>query len=113
MSKLPLEGIRVIEMAGLAPSPYCGMILSDFGADVVIVDRLKKDMPEIPNKMLKNPFERGKRSIRITLKTADGVGILERMIRHSDVLVDAYRPGVMESLGLGPEEALSLNQKVI
>ena len=73
----PLEGIKVIEMAGLAPSPYCGMLLSDFGADVVIVDRLSKGAPEIPNIMAKNPFDRGKRSIWVNLKTDKGIGIVK------------------------------------
>ncbi|MGD2125405.1 MAG: CaiB/BaiF CoA-transferase family protein, partial [Desulfobacteraceae bacterium] len=109
----PLDEIKVIEMAGLAPSPYCGMILADFGADVVIVDRLSKGAPEIPNIMAKNPFDRGKRSIRINLKTEEGVSIVRKMIRVSDVLLEPYRPGVMENLGLGPDEALSLNPKLI
>jgi alpha-methylacyl-CoA racemase len=109
----PLDGIKVIEMAGLAPSPYCGMILADFGADVVIVDRPTKGMPEIPNVMERNPFDRGKRSIRINLKTTEGLDILRRMIRVSDVLVEPYRPGVMEGLGLGPREALALNPKLV
>ena len=109
----PLNGIRVIEMAGLAPSPYCGMILSDFGADVVVVDRLSKGGPEIPNVMAKNPFDRGKRSIRVNVKVPDGLEIVKRMIRDSDVLIEPYRPGVMEGLGLGPEEALALNSRLV
>ena len=109
----PLEGIKVIEMAGLAPSPYCGMLLSDFGANVVIVDRLSKGAPETPNIMAKNPFDRGKRSMRVNLKTQSGNDIVQRMIRESDVLLEPYRPGVMETLGLGPEKALSLNPRLI
>ncbi len=109
----PLEGIRVIEMAGLAPSPYCGMILADFGAEVVVVDRLSKGGPEIPNVMPKNPFDRGKRSIRVNLKTDDGKDLLRRMIRVSDILLEPYRPGVMEALGLGPEKAFALNERLI
>ena len=109
----PLTGIKVIEMAGLAPSPYCGMLLSDFGADVVIVDRLSRGGPEIPNIMPKNPFDRGKRSIRVNLKTDQGVEIVRRMIRDFDVLLEPYRPGVMEALGLGPNEALELNPRLI
>lgn len=109
----PLDNIKVIEMAGLAPSPYCGMILADFGARVVVVDRLSMGQPEIPNVMPKNPFDRGKRSIRTNLKTKEGVGILRRMIRNSDVLVEPYRPGVMEKLGLGPSEALKINPGLI
>ena len=109
----PLEGIKVIEMAGLAPSPYCGMLLSDFGADVVIVDRLSKGAPEIPNIMSKNPFDRGKRSMRVNLKTDQGIGIVRQMIGSSDVLLEPYRPGVMEALKLGPGDALKLNPRLI
>jgi alpha-methylacyl-CoA racemase len=113
MMMRPLDGIKVIEMAGLAPSPYCGMILADFGADVVIVDRLTTGAPEIPNIMPKNPFDRGKRSVRINLKTEAGISIIQRMIQGSDVLLEPYRPGVMESLGIGPDDALSINPKLI
>lgn len=109
----PLDGIKVIEMAGLAPSPYCGMLLADFGADVTVVDRLSKGAPEIPNMMEKNPFDRGKRSVRVNLKSDGGVEIVTRMIRNADVLVEPYRPGVMEALGLGPEDALGMNPKLI
>jgi alpha-methylacyl-CoA racemase len=109
----PLDGIRVIEMAGLAPSPYCGMILADFGADVVIVDRPSTGAPEIPNIMSKNPFDRGKRSMRVNLKTKEGIAVVRQMIQAYDVLLEPYRPGVMEKLGLGPDEAMDLNPKLI
>ena len=109
----PLDGIKVIEMAGLAPSPYCGMLLSDFGADIVIVDRLSKHGQEFTNIMPKNPFDRGKRSIRVNLKIEQGIEILQKMIRSSDILVEPYRPGVMEALKLGPAEALEINPRLI
>ena len=109
----PLDGIKVIEMAGLAPTPYCGMILADFGADVVVVDRLSTGNPEIPFSMSKNPLDRGKRSIRVDLKTEAGIAILKRQIVSSDVLLEPYRPGVMEKLGTGPDDALKLNPKLI
>ena len=109
----PLDGIRVIEMAGLAPSPYCGMILADFGADVVVVDRLSTAAPETPNLMTKNPFDRGKRSMRVNLKTKEGIAVLRQMIQRYDVLLEPYRPGVMEKLGLGPDAAMELNKKLI
>ena len=109
----PLDGIKVIEMAGLAPSPYCGMLLSDFGADVIIVDRLTKGTPEIPYIMKKSPFDRGKKSMRVNLKSESGIKILNRMIEMADVLVEPYRPGVMESLGLGPDDALELNPGLV
>ena len=109
----PLDGIKVIEMAGLAPSPYCGMLLSDFGAHVIVVDRVTKGAPETPYIMKKSPFDRGKRSMRVNLKSKEGIGILKRMIEKADVLVEPYRPGVMESLGLGPEEAFAGNPGLI
>lgn len=109
----PLDGVKVLELAGLAPSPFCGMMLADFGADVIVVDRLSKGAPEIPNVMPRNPFDRGKRSIRIDLKSEQGKGIVRKMIRGADVLIEPYRPGVMESLGLGPDQALELNPGLI
>jgi alpha-methylacyl-CoA racemase len=89
------------------------MLLADFGARVVVVDRLSKGGPEIPNVMPRNPLERGKRSVRVNLKTPEGVDVVRSMIRHSDVLVEPYRPGVMESLGLGPDDALQINPALV
>lgn len=109
----PLEGIKVIEIAGLAPGPYCGMILSDFGADVVIVDRPEKMGTVNPIPVKKNPLNRKKRFMRVDMKTEEGIDILRGMIKDFDILIDPFRPGVMESLGLGPEEALKLNPKLI
>ena len=109
----PLDGIHVIEMAGLAPSPYCGMLLADFGADVIVVDRVSKGAPEIPNLMEKNPFGRGKRSMRVNLKSDRGVEIVRRLILNADVLIEPYRPGVMEALGLGPSDAMGTNPGLV
>ena len=89
------------------------MLLSDFGADVIIVDRLTKGAPEIPYIMKKIPFDRGKRSMRVNLKSDDGIKIIKRMMGKADVLVEPYRPGVMEALGLGPDDALKLNPKLV
>jgi alpha-methylacyl-CoA racemase len=109
----PLNGIRVIEMAGLAPAPYCGMILSDFGADIVLVDRIGRGGVEDAGIMPENPFEFGKRLMRVDLKRREGIDVVRRMIQDYDVLLEPYRPGVMESLGLGPEEAHSINPRLI
>lgn len=100
-----LEGIRVIEMAGLAPAPYCGMILADFGADVVRVDRV--GAPDM------DMLARGKRSIGVNLKNPDGVACLLRLIEQADVLLEPFRPGVMERLGIGPEVACQRNPRLI
>jgi alpha-methylacyl-CoA racemase len=105
-----LEGIRVLEMAGLAPVPYCGMILADFGADVVRVDRLRPGfLPSRPD----DPLGRGKRSIRLDLKKPEGAAVVLRLLERADVLVDSFRPGVMEKLGLGPDVALARNGRLV
>ncbi len=100
-----LEGIRVLEMAGLAPAPFCGLILADFGADVVRIDR--KGGGALPH------LGRGKRSISVDLKHPDGVGTVLCMIERADVLLEPFRPGVMERLGLGPEVACARNPRLV
>jgi len=100
-----LQGIRVIEMAGLAPAPYCGMILADFGADVVRVDRVGSASFD--------HLARGKRSVAVNLKSADGVATVLRLIERADVLLEPFRPGVMERLGLGPDAACARNPHLV
>lgn len=107
----PLSGIRVIEMAGLAPAPYAGMILADFGADVVRVDRSptsgsRKDPT-------RDYLARGKRSIGINMKDPRGVATLLALVEKADVLLEPFRPGVMEKLGVGPDVALERNPRLI
>lgn len=100
-----LEGIRVIEMAGLAPAPYCGLILADFGADVVRVDRIGAGAID--------QLARGKRSIGVNLKSPEGVDTVLRLVEKADVLLEPYRPGVMERLGLGPDVACARNSRLV
>ncbi len=109
----PLDGFKVIEMGGLPTADYCCMLLSDFGADVVIVDRTSENAGEFADAMPNNPLNRGKRTIRVNIKKAQGMEVLRRMICNGDVFVEPYRPGVMESLGLGPKDALKLNEGLI
>ncbi|CAL8405677.1 unnamed protein product [Arctogadus glacialis] len=103
---MALAGIRVIELAGLAPAPFCGMILADFGASVIRVDRTKAAMAL-------DTQARGKRSVALNLKTPEGVGILKKLCVQSDVVLEPYRKGVMEKLGLGPEKLLKENPGLI
>eukprot|EP00743_Colponemidia_sp_Colp-15_P007822 GILK01008471.1.p1 GENE.GILK01008471.1~~GILK01008471.1.p1 ORF type:complete len:396 (-),score=49.01 GILK01008471.1:79-1227(-) len=104
---MALQGVRVLELAGLAPVPFCGMVLADFGADVVKVDRdLSEDaMPE--------PLCRGKRSVSLNLKSALGREALLQLVDRADVLIEPFRPGVMEKLGLGPDVLLARNSRLI
>ena len=98
----PLAGVRIIEMAGIGPGPFCGMMLSDMGADVIRVDRpsaidLGVDMPR-----QFNVLNRGRRSIVLDLKTPEGVVAAKRIAGNCDALIEGFRPGVMERLGLAP-----------
>jgi alpha-methylacyl-CoA racemase len=100
-----LDGIRVIEMAGLAPAPFCGLILADFGADVVRVDR--------PGAGSMDLLARGKRSVAVDLKRPEGVETVLRLADRADVLLEPYRPGVMERLGLGPAVVCGRNPRLV
>ncbi|KAM9734716.1 alpha-methylacyl-CoA racemase isoform 1-T2 [Menidia menidia] len=103
---MALAGVRVIELAGLAPAPFCGMVLADFGAKVIRVDRTKAPVSL-------DTLHRGKRSVAVDLKTAEGRALLRRLCVQSDVVLEPYRKGVMEKLGLGPQELLTENPRLI
>ena len=105
----PLQGVKVIEMAGIGPGPFTAMMLADMGAEVLRVDR--------PNARVLNPhldvLNRGRRSIAVDLKHPDGVQTVLRLVEHADGLIEGFRPGVMERLGLGPDECLARNPKLV
>ncbi|KAL4617274.1 alpha-methylacyl-CoA racemase [Arapaima gigas] len=104
---MALAGVRVIELAGLAPAPFCGMILADFGARVIRVDRTQAAMAM-------DSQGRGKQSVALNLKVAEGAAVLRRLCAQSDVVIEPFRQaGVMEKLGLGPEELLKENPCLI
>lgn len=109
----PLAGIRVIELAAQGPTPFCGMLLADMGADVLRVDRVGQHaavsgLP--PDLELRG---RNKRSAAIDLKHPDGLRTLRDLLGHADVLIEGYRPGVTERLGIGPEICAALNPRLI
>ena len=105
----PLQGIKVIEMAGIGPGPLAGMILADLGAEVVLVER-KAD----PRKRrAQDCNRRGKRSIALHLKDPADLETLLKLVEKADVLFEGFRPGVMERLGLGPEILLNRNPKLV
>lgn len=108
MAKGPLVGIRIVEFAGIGPGPFCGMLLSDQGADVVRIDR--------PGNRPGNPTDvnsRGRRSISLDLKSEEGLETALKVIAAADGLIEGYRPGVMERLGLGPDVAMERNPKLV
>ena len=108
----PLDGIKVIEMRGIGPGPYAGMLLADMGAEVICIDRARKASGIAPPAQ-HQIHSRGKKSVAINLKSADGVATLLSLIEQSDMLIEGFRPGVMEKLGLSPETCHARNPKLI
>jgi alpha-methylacyl-CoA racemase len=107
----PLDGVRVIEIASLAPAPFGCMILSDLGADVLRVDRADACGPGAVAPA--DPLSRGRRSIGINLKDAAGISLLLDLTESADVLVEGFRPGVAERLGFGPQECTARNPRLV
>jgi alpha-methylacyl-CoA racemase len=107
----PLAGVKVIEIAGLAPGPFCAMMLADMGAEVLRIDR--PDAPAAKPGAKPNLVNRNRRAIALDVKSKDGLATLRRLIASADALIEGFRPGVMERLGLGPDECLAANPKLI
>jgi alpha-methylacyl-CoA racemase len=105
----PLQGVRVIEIASLAPAPFACMVLSDLGAEVLRVDR----PAGVGGKATVDPLCRGRRSVGINLKDPAGVDVLLRLVENSDVLIEGFRPGVTERLGFGPDVCLERNPSLV
>src|SRR5437868_1603421 len=109
----PLEGVKIVEFAGIGPGPFCCMLLSDMGADVVRIDRTEPadlGTPTDPKYALLN---RGRRSIALDLKKKEDIETAKALVAKADALIEGFRPGVMERLGLGPDEMLKLNPKLV
>lgn len=107
----PLAGIRIIEMASLAPGPYAAMLLADLGADVLRVDRPEPLEANVGISV--NLLNRNRTSIALDVKSTQGHALLKRLIGNADALIESFRPGVMERLRLGPQECLAANPKLV
>ncbi|MFT4997088.1 MAG: alpha-methylacyl-CoA racemase [Chitinophagales bacterium] len=107
----PLKGIRVIEMAGIGPGPFAGMLLADLGAEVIRIDRSKAGMTTNGGPV--DVMNRGKKSISVDLKNPAGVEVVLKLIETADALIEGYRPGVMEKLGLGPDVCIARNKRLV
>ena len=107
----PLAGIRIIEIAGIGPGPFCGMMLADHGAEVIRVDRPGGQA------LLGDPasdlLNRSRKSVCIDLKRPEGIAAARRLIGSADGLIEGFRPGVMERLGLGPDTLIADNPKLV
>jgi alpha-methylacyl-CoA racemase len=109
----PLSGIKIVEFAGLGPGPFCGMLLSDLGADVVRIDRAGAGGTGFGMDPRKDILNRGRRSIAMDLKRAQAVEAALRLLETADALIEGFRPGVMERLGLAPDKCLTRNPKLV
>ena len=109
----PLVGYKVIELAGIGPNPMCAMMLADMGAEVIRVDRVVDAGLGVPLDPKYALLDRGRRSIAVDLKQPAGIELILRMAAHSDALIEGFRAGVTERLGLGPEDCFKRNPKLV
>src|SRR3984957_329761 len=112
----PLEGIKIVELAGIGPAPFCAMLLADMGAEVLRVDRVANvgtDTDRDGNDARYNLLLRGRRNIAVDLNNKEGQDAVLRLIERADALIEGFRPGVMERLGLGPDICLQHNKRLV
>jgi alpha-methylacyl-CoA racemase len=109
----PLQGIRIVELAGIGPGPFCAMMLSDMGAEVLRIDRAQNVTAERPKTPSLDLLNRGRRSVGVDLKQPDGVELVLRLVERADALIEGFRPGVMERLGLGPDVCLARSPRLV
>ncbi|HZU71190.1 MAG TPA: CaiB/BaiF CoA-transferase family protein, partial [Acidimicrobiales bacterium] len=109
----PLQGVRVVEVAGIGPGPFAAMMLADMGAEVIRVDRAQAVRGGDPARPPMDVLARGRRSIGVDLKNPDGVETVLRLVEGSQALIEGFRPGVAERLGIGPQECLARNPALV
>lgn len=108
-----LSGYKVVEFAGIGPAPMCAMLLSDMGAEVLRIDRAEDANLGIPTEAKYGVLNRGRRSVAIDLKKKEGAEVALKLIEKADALIEGFRPGVMERLGLGPDVCLARNPRLV
>lgn len=109
----PLQGLKIIEIAGIGPAPFCAMLLSDLGADVIRIERANAPDTGISIERRFEVLNRGRRSAALDLKSPADVALLKGLIAKADILFEGYRPGAMERLGLGPEDCWAVNPRLV
>ena len=109
----PLSGFKIVEMAGIGPAPMCAMLLADMGADVLCIDRTTDSGLGIPVNAKYDLLRRGRRSVALDLKRPEAVETVLRLVQQADALIEGFRPGVMERLGLGPDVCLARNRRLV
>src|SRR5881394_1507565 len=109
----PLAGVKVLEFEAIGPAPFAGMLLADMGADVLLIDRPGSSGLGLKRERWYDVMLRGKRSVTLDLKSASGAEAALELVARADVLIEGFRPGVMERLGLGPEPAMTKNPRLV
>ena len=109
----PLAGYRIIELAGIGPAPFAALMLADMGAEVIRVDRAQAARPGSDAAPVKDTMLRGRRNVAVNLKHPDGAAAVLRLVASADGLIEGFRPGVMERLGLGPKDCAAVNPKLV
>src|SRR5215204_4781521 len=110
----PLTGYRIIEVAGIGPGPFCAMMLADMGADVIRLDRAQNVRADVDlSKPAGDLLTRNRRSLAVDLKQPDGVEAVLKLVESADAIIEGFRPGVMERLGLGPDVCMARNPKLV
>lgn len=109
----PLNGLKIIEVAGIGPGPFAAMMLADMGADVIRIDRAAQVRGGDPDRPPADVLNRGRRSIALDLKSPEGVAVLLDLVAEADALIEGFRPGVAERLGFGPDECLARNPALV
>src|ERR1700754_3993103 len=113
-ARAPLHGIRVLEIGSIGPGPFCAMLLADLGADVLRVDRAAGAALSAPDRDFSTELlHRGRRSVAVDLKHPDGADVVLRLADRADVLIEGFRPGVTERLGIGADVCLQRNPGLI
>jgi alpha-methylacyl-CoA racemase len=109
----PLAGLKILEFEAIGPGPFCGMMLADMGADVLLVDRPEDPRLGLKRERWSDVMLRGRRSVTLDLKSAGGVEAALALAARADAIIEGFRPGVMERLGLGPEALLARNPRLV
>ena len=109
----PLAGFRIIEMAGIGPGPFCGMMLADLGAEIILIDRAAGQTRPINIDPALDLTARGRQSLALDLKKPEAIAAVLRLCKNADGLFEGFRPGVMERLGLGPDACMAANQRLV
>jgi alpha-methylacyl-CoA racemase len=109
----PLSGLTILELAGIGPGPFCGMMLADMGADVIRIDRAKSVSGGDPDAPPGDVLARGRRSIGVDMKSPEGVATVLELVEQADAIFEGFRPGVAERLGVGPDDCLARNPQIV